>query len=70
MSESAGVLYFVSYTLEGRRNPVKSRFRMTPEDAAARYAGMDYQLLEHDKIEVPAGLDMFTNSTSAFLRRR
>ncbi|MCC7713393.1 hypothetical protein [Janthinobacterium lividum] len=69
MSSTARTIYFVLYTPPGaRKKPLKSRFRMTPEDAAKRYAGMQYELVEAGKIDIPDGLDISSNSTSAFLR--
>jgi hypothetical protein len=57
-------IYFVWYTPEGARQPKKSRFRMTPEEAAKRYGGMRYELSERDKIHIAGGEDIYKNSTS------
>lgn len=71
MSSTARTIYFVLYTpAGGRKKPVKSRFRMTPDDAAKRYDGLEYELLEAGKIDIPDGLDVSSNSTSAFLRNQ
>jgi hypothetical protein len=69
MPSIAHTLYFYRYTPAGRKASIKTRFRMTPEDAAERYAGLHYERLEADKIEVPAGLDMGSHSTSCFSRK-
>ena len=70
MTSIAHTLYFYRYTPAGSKTSKKSRFRMTPEDAAERYAGLQYERLEADKIEVAAGLDVWSHSTSAFMRKR
>lgn len=43
-------IYFVRYAVPGKKTMVKTRWRMTPEEAAKQFAGVKYEIVEGDSL--------------------